>query len=38
MEYNFSQEKRNYHETIYDGAMGINETFWDSSTDKKNGL
>jgi len=26
-EYNVSQEKRNNHETIYDGAVGIEETF-----------
>jgi len=22
-----SQEKKNYHDTIYDGAIGIKETF-----------
>jgi len=27
VEYNVSKEKRNYHETIYDGAIGIKETF-----------
>ena len=26
-EYNVSQEKRNNHETNYDGAIGIKETF-----------
>jgi len=26
-ECNLSQEKRNHHETIYDGAIGIKETF-----------
>jgi len=26
-ECNVSQEKRNYHETIYDGAIGIKGTF-----------
>ena len=25
-EYNISQEKRNYHKTIYDGPIGIKET------------
>jgi len=34
-EYIVSQQKRNYHETIYDGAIGIKETFEDSSTDMK---
>jgi len=27
VEYNVSQEKTNYHETIYDGAIDIKETF-----------
>jgi len=26
-EYNVSHEKRDHHETIYDGAIGIKETF-----------
>jgi len=26
-EYTVFQEKRNYHETIYDGTIGIKETF-----------
>jgi len=26
-ECNVSQEKRNYHETIHDGTIGIKETF-----------
>jgi len=26
-QHNVSQEKRNNHETIYDGAIGIKETF-----------
>ena len=34
-ECNVSKEKRNYHETIYDGAVGIKKTFWDSSIDMK---
>ena len=35
-EYIVSQENRNYHETIYDGAIGIKETFEDSSMGMKN--
>jgi len=38
IKYNVSQEKINYHETIYDGAIGIKETFWDSSIDVKSRL
>jgi len=34
-EYIVSQQKRNYHETIYDGAIGIKETFEDSSMHMK---
>jgi len=34
----FSKKKRNYHETIYNGAIGIKETFWDSAIDMKRGL
>jgi len=26
-EYNVSQKKRNYHETIYNGAISMKETF-----------
>jgi len=37
-EYIVSQQKRNYHETIYDGAIGIKETFEDSSIDMKSRL
>jgi len=37
-EYNVSQEKRNYHETIYNGATVIKETFWDSAIDMKSRL
>jgi len=37
VEYSVSQEKRNYHETIY-GAVDIKETFWDSSIDMKSRL
>jgi len=32
------KKKRSYHETIYDNAIGINETFYDSSIDMKNWL
>ena len=38
LENSISQEKRNYHETIYDSAIGIKETFEDSSTDMKSRL
>jgi len=31
----FLEKRRNYHETIYDGAIGIKETFEDSSIDMK---
>ena len=34
----FLKKKRNYHETIYDGAMDIKETFQDSSIDMKSRL
>jgi len=34
----FLKKKRNYHESIYDGAIGIKETFWVSSIDMKSGL
>jgi len=34
----FSKKKRNYHETVYDGAIGIKETLWDSAIDMKRGL
>jgi len=27
VEYNVSKEKGNYHETIYEGVIGIKETF-----------
>jgi len=37
-EYNVSHEKRNYHETIYDGAIDIKETFQNSSIDMKSRL
>jgi len=37
-EYNVSQEKRNYHATIYDGAVGIKETFEDISVDMQSRL
>jgi len=37
-EYIVSQEKINYHETIYDGAMGMKQTFEDSSMDMKSRL
>jgi len=26
VEYNVTQEKKNYHETIYDGPVGIKES------------
>jgi len=29
------KKKSHYHETIYDGAIGIKETFQDSSIDMK---
>jgi len=38
VEYNVSQEKRNYRETIYDDAIGIKETSWDSSIYMKSRL
>ena len=31
-------KKKNYDETIYDGAIGTKETSWDSSTDMKSWL
>jgi len=34
----FLKQKRNYRETIYDGAIGIKETNWDSSIDMKRRL
>jgi len=34
----FPKKKRNYHETIYNGAIGIKETFWDSAIDMKSRL
>ena len=34
----FFKKKRNYYETIYDGAIGIKETFKDSATDMKSWL
>jgi len=34
----FLKKKRKYHETIYDGAVGIKETFYDSSIDMKSRL
>jgi len=34
----FLKKKRNYHETLYDGAIGIKETFEDSSVDMKSRL
>jgi len=34
----FLKKKRNNHETIYDGAIGIKETFKDSSLDMKSRL
>jgi len=34
----FLKKKRNYHEIIYDGAIGIKETFSDSSVDMENRL
>jgi len=37
-ECNVSQEKRNYHETMHDGAIGIKENFQDSSIYMKNQL
>jgi len=33
----FLKKKRNYHETIYDGAIGI-KNFYDSSIDMKSRL
>jgi len=38
-EYNVFQEKKtNYHEPIYNGAIGTKETFWDSAVDMKSRL
>jgi len=34
----FFKKKRNYHEIIYDGAVGIKETFWDNAIDMKSRL
>jgi len=34
----FLKKKRNYHETIYDRAIGIKETFKDSFADVKRRL
>ena len=34
----FLKKKRNNNETIYDGTIGIKETFWDSFTDMKSRL
>jgi len=34
----FLKKKRNYHESIYGGAMDIKETFWHSSIDMKSRL
>jgi len=31
----FLKNKRNYHETIYDSAIGIEETFYDNPVDMK---
>ena len=31
----FLKNKRNYHETIYDSAIGITETFYDNPVDMK---
>jgi len=31
-------KKRNYHETIYNGVVGVKETFWDSAIDMKSRL
>ena len=39
-EHNVSQEKKKlrYHETIYNGAIGVKDTFWDSAIDMKSRL
>jgi len=34
----FLKKKRNYHETIHNGAIGVKETFWDSAMDTKSRL
>jgi len=34
----FLNKKRNYHETIYNGAIGIKTNFWDSTIDMKSRL
>jgi len=34
----FLKKKRNYHETIYNGAIGVKQTFWDSAIDMKSRL
>jgi len=34
----FFKKKRNYHETIYDSAIGMKEMFWDSAIDMKSRL
>ena len=34
----FLKKKRNYHETIYNSAIGVKETFWDSAIDMKSRL
>jgi len=34
----FFKKKRNYHESIYDGAIGMKETFWVSFIDMKSGF
>jgi len=34
----FLKKKRNYRETIYDGAIGIKKTFQDRSMDMKSRL
>jgi len=34
----FPKKKRNYNETIYNGATVIKETFWDSAIDMKSRL
>jgi len=34
----FPKKKRNYHQIIYNGAISIKETFWDSAIDMKSRL
>jgi len=34
----FLKKKRNHHENIYNSAIGIKETLWDSAIDMKSRL